>query len=323
MQSGYVVGIDAGGTKIAYGLFDKDCKLIYSEEHPTDIEADGPAFSDGIIETTYSILKKNGLRVDMLDGIGVCMPSYILFDKGHVFMTTSMTNIRDFPMRDYLSQRLPVPVVFDNDANVAALAEHRHGAGRGSKHMVYVATSTGIGGGIIINEQVFRGSYGLAGECGHMIATYGEGIECGCRNSGCFMSYASGRYAPKHVENRLKAGAKSMLSKHSKLECAHILEAYHQGDKLAIETVEMMANNLAICLFNIYQLLNINLFVFGGGLTNIGEALFGKVIDKFNKLNHIDLPVDFRFAELGRSVGMIGAAELIRCDSLALRVANK
>ena len=164
MQDGYVIGVDAGGTKIAYGLFDNEFRLIDSIEFPTDIEADGPTFSDEIIRVVYSILERNDLKVQQLDGVGVCMPSYILFDKGHVFMTSSMTNIRDFPMRDYLCERLPVLVVFDNDANVAALAEHRHGAGCGCKDMVYVATSTGIGGGIIINNEVFRGSYGLAGE---------------------------------------------------------------------------------------------------------------------------------------------------------------
>ncbi len=314
MRDGYVIGVDAGGTKVAYGLFDREFRLIDSLEFPTDIEADGPTFADEIIRVVNLLLEKNTLKIQQLDGVGVCMPSYILFEEGHVFMTSAMTNIRDFAMRDYLSERLPVIVVMDNDANVAALAEHRHGVGKGSKHMVYVATSTGIGGGIIINGEVFRGSYGLAGECGHMIATPGEGEVCGCRNSGCYMSYASGRYAPKHLRKKLEEGVESILAGADKIECAQIIEAYEKGDKLATDTLEMMADYLALCVFNIYQLLNINLFVFGGGLVNIGEPLYGRVIERFNKLNHVDLPVYFKFAELNKNVGIIGAAELIRSE---------
>ncbi len=314
MRDGYVIGVDAGGTKVAYGLFDREFRLIDSLEFPTDVEADGPTFADEIIRVVTLLLEKNTLTIQQLDGVGVCMPSYILFEEGHVFMTSAMTNIKDFAMRDYLSERLPVIVVMDNDANVAALAEHRHGVGKGSKHMVYVATSTGIGGGIIINGEVFRGSYGLAGECGHMIATPGEGEVCGCRNSGCYMSYASGRYAPKHLRKKLEEGVESILAGADKIECAQIIEAYEKGDKLATDTLEMMADYLALCVFNIYQLLNINLFVFGGGLVNIGEALYGRVIERFNKLNHIDLPVYFKFAELKKNVGIIGAAELIRSE---------
>jgi len=311
LHSGYVIGIDAGGTKVAYGLFNGDRVLVDRFQHPTDIAADGPAFSDGIVHTIHEMLNRNGLGIKQLKGIGICMPSFLLFDEGYVFMTSAMTNIKDFAMRDYIAQRLPVRIVLDNDSNVAALAEYRHGAGRGSKHMVYVATSTGIGSGIIIDGKLFRGSYGWAGECGHMLATPDEGVLCGCRNRGCFMSYAAGRYVPQHVEARLKAGAKSVLSATENKDCTNVLKAYTQNDPLAVEIVEQMAHYLAVCIFNIYQLLNINLFVFGGGLVNFGEALFGRMRTEFDKYNHIPQPVYFRFAELVKDFGIIGAAELI------------
>ena len=312
MQSGYVIGVDAGGTKVAYGLFNSEGILIDRFQHPTDAEADGQTFSDGIIKTVYELLEKNGISLQELDGVGICMPSFILFDKGYVFMTSSMPGIKEFAMRDYITQRLPVRIVLDNDGNVAALAEHRHGAGRGSTHMVYVACSTGIGSGIVINEKLFRGSYGWAGECGHMLITPDEGLLCGCENEGCFMSYASGRFAPQHVKARLAKGEKSILSECESIDCTHILQAYNQGDALAIGIVEQMAHYLAVCIFNIYQMLNINLFVFGGGLVNFGDALFGRMRKEFDRYNHIQQPVYFRFAELEKDFGIIGAAELIR-----------
>jgi len=311
LQKKYVIGVDAGGTKVAYGLFNSEGMLVDRIQHPTDIKADGPAFSDAIVENVNILLDKNRLRIEQLKGVGVCMPSFILFDKGFVCMTASMTNIRDFAMRDYIAERLPVQIVLDNDGNVAALAEHRRGAGRGSRHMVYVAVGTGIGSGIVIDGKVFRGSYGWAGECGHMLITPDEGLLCGCRNHGCFMSYVSGKYAPVHVKARLAEGEESILADSKEIDCVEILKAYNKNDRLAIETVKNMSHYLAVCVFNIYQLLNIDLFVFGGGLCNFGEALFGRIREEFDRYNHIPQPVHFRFAEIEKDFGITGAAELI------------
>jgi len=312
MGNGYVIGIDAGGTKVAYGLFGRDGRLIDRLQHPTDAKADGPCFSDGIINFVHALLENNGLTLMDLDGIGVCMPSFILFDEGYICMTSAMPGIKDFPMRDYLAEKLPVRIVLDNDSNVAALAEHRLGAGRGSQHMVYVSASTGLGCGIIIDGKLFRGSYGWAGECGHMLATPDEGLLCGCENRGCYMSYASGRYAPQHAQARMEKGEHSVMPVCDDLNCAHILEALRQGDGLAVQIVEQMAHYTAVCIFNVYQMLNINLFVFGGGLVNFGDALFGRIRAEFDRYNHIPQPVYFRFAELEKDFGIIGAAELIR-----------
>ena len=306
------MSIDAGGTKVAYGLFDAAGKLLRRFEHPTDAQADGPAFTDQLVDTAYHMLEAERIGPEDLEGIGVCMPSFILYDQGYIYLTSAMTNIRDFPMRDYISARLPTRVVLDNDGNVAALAEHRHGAGKGSRHMVYIAASTGIGSGIIIDGKVFHGSYGWAGECGHMLATPEAGLECGCRNRGCVMSYASGRYIAQHAKARLAAGADSILGEAEELSARDILNAYHKGDPLAKELVGQMAQYMAVCIFNIYQLLNINLFVFGGGLVNFGDVLFGPMREIFDRYNHIPQPVDFRFAALEQDFGIIGAAELVK-----------
>ncbi len=312
MQKGYVIGIDAGGTKVAYGLFDPDGKLADRLQHSTDIKADGPTFSDSVVESVNELLERNHMTIDALDGIGICMPSFILFDEGYICMTSAMPGIKDFPMRDYLAERLPVRIVLDNDSNCAALAEHRFGAGRGSRHMIYVSASTGLGSGIIIDGKLFRGSYGWAGECGHMIATPDEGLMCGCENRGCYMSYASGRYAPLHAKACMENGEESSLPVCDDLSCTHILEALNEGDELATQIVDQMAHYTALCIFNVYQMLNINLFVFGGGLVNFGDALFSRIRTEFDRYNHIPQPVYFRFAELKTDFGITGAAELIR-----------
>ncbi|MCI8598392.1 MAG: ROK family protein [Lachnospiraceae bacterium] len=311
MEKKYIFGIDAGGTKVAYGLFDRTGQLLDRFQHPTDIEADGPAFCDQVIATIKEILEKNHASLDDVYGIGICMPSYIRFETGHIHITSAMVNICDFGMRDYMEERLGVKVILDNDGNVAALAEHRRGAGRGCKDMVYMAVSTGIGSGIIINRDVFRGSYGWAGECGHMLDTPDAGILCGCGNYGCFMSQISGRNLPKRLAIRMLEGKESILSKEEELNGEALLKAYEAGDDLAREEIEHMAHHLAVCVYNVYQMLNINVFVFGGGLTNFGDVLFGRVREEFERYDQIKMPVEFRFAELGKDFGIIGAAELL------------
>ncbi len=312
MEKKYIFGIDAGGTKVAYGLFNMDGDLLDRYQHPTDIEADGPAFSDKVIVTVKEILEKNHASLEEVHGIGICMPSYIRFETGYIHITSAMVNIRDFGMRDYMEERLGVPVILDNDSNVAALAEHRRGAGRGLKDMVYVAVSTGIGSGIIINNEMFRGSYGWAGESGHMLDTPDDGILCGCGNYGCFMSQVSGRNLPRRLSIRMLKGQESVLSGAEELNGEALLKAYQAGDALAIQEIGHMAHHLAVCVYNIYQLLNINVFVFGGGLTSFGDILFGRVREEFDRYDHIKMPVEFRFAQLKKDFGIIGAAELLR-----------
>lgn len=311
MEKKYIFGIDAGGTKVAYGLFDREGNLLDKYQHPTDIQADGPAFSEQLIKTINEILKEHQTTLEEVYGVGICMPSYIRFEKGYIHMTSAMVNIKDFAMRDYLEERLGVKVVLDNDSNAAALAEYRRGAGRGCENMVYMAVSTGIGSGIIINRNLFRGSYGWAGESGHMLDTPDAGIMCGCGNYGCFMSQISGRNLPKRLTIRMMEGKESLLSRAEKLNGEALLKAYEAGDELAKEQIEHMAHHLAVCVYNVYQLLNINVFVFGGGLTNLGDVLFGRVREEFDRYDHIKMPVEFRFAELKTDFGIIGAAELL------------
>ena len=311
MEKKYIFGIDAGGTKVAYGLFDREGNLLDKYQHPTDIQADGPAFSEQLIKTINEVLKEHQTTLEEVYGVGICMPSYIRFEKGYIHMTSAMVNIKDFAMRDYLEERLGVKVVLDNDSNAAALAEYRRGAGRGCENMVYMAVSTGIGSGIIINRNLFRGSYGWAGESGHMLDTPDAGIMCGCGNYGCFMSQISGRNLPKRLAIRMMEGKESLLSRAEKLNGEALLKAYEAGDELAKEQIEHMAHHLAVCVYNVYQLLNINVFVFGGGLTNLGDVLFGRVREEFDRYDHIKMPVEFRFAELKTDFGIIGAAELL------------
>ena len=318
-MAAHYIGIDVGGTKTAFGLFDTDMKLLDKSVIPSDKRKSAEAFSDDIISATFNLAEHHGISIKNVAGVGIGMPSFIKYDEGYIYLTSNLTNIKDFAAKTYFEKHLGVPVLLDNDSNLAALAEHRHGAGRGFRHMLYCAMSTGVSNGIIINNQLFRGSYGWAGETGHTLITPDEGVLCGCGLRGCFMSHISGSMIIQHVQNELKNHSTSILPELAGgAECITaktIAEGCRQSDALAVWAVEHMAYYAGIWLFNLYQTFNINCFVFGGGLVQFGDMLFSRIRKVFDHYNQNKLPVYFKFAELVQDFGIIGAAELIRSGS--------
>lgn len=313
----YTIGVDVGGTKTAYGLFDQKKELIHKYKTSSNSELTAEEFFDEIISNINHIMADFKIQKNDLRGIGIGMPSFILYEEGRILRTANLTKIKDFPARNYLIKKLGgnIRVMLDNDAHTGALAEHRNGAGRGFKHMLYCPVSTGISSGIIINNELFRGRYGWAGETGHMIVTPGEGIECGCGNRGCLMSYCSGSMIIKHIKNKINSGEETIISalagSVSSIDTSHINRAYEYNDPMAIWAVEQMAKYMGVWLFNLYTTLNINCFIFGGGLLKFEDKLFDRVQKNFASYNHDDLPVYFKNAELGDDFGIIGAAELL------------
>lgn len=245
------------------------------------------------------------------------MPSFVLFEEGKIVKTSNLTRINNFFAKEYLAKGLggDVRIIIDNDSHTGALAEHRHGAGRGFKHMIYCPVSTGISSGIIINNELFRGSYGWSGESGHMIVTPGKGIECGCGNRGCFMSYCSGSMIVKHIQNKINNGEKTTILELAgsveSINTAHISKALEINDEMAEWAISQMSEYMGIWLYNLYVTLNINCFIFGGGLLNMGDVLFKRVQAVFDSYNNNEMQVYFKTAELKEDFGIVGAAELI------------
>lgn len=312
----YTIGIDVGGTKTAYGIFDQEKKLVKRHQHPSDGSLNAEEFFDRIIVNIHELMETCGISFEHLRGIGIGMPSYIHYEEGHIVKTVNLRNIQDFPARTYLMKKLGgVRVLLDNDSHTGALAEFRNGAGRGFENILYCPVSTGISSGIIINGKLFRGRYGWAGESGHMIVTPGDGVDCGCGNKGCLMSWCSGAMIIKHIKQWIENGEKTKLLEMAKtpddITCEMIDRAYELGDPMAIKAVNQMAKYLAVWIYNLYVTLNINCFIFGGGLLNMGDKLFGQVYKNFHEYNQDDMPVYFKTAELGNDFGIIGAAELL------------
>ncbi|MDR1065473.1 MAG: ROK family protein [Oscillospiraceae bacterium] len=307
----YTVGIDVGGTKTAYGLFDAEKKLIGRSRHFSDAKLPPEAFFDQIIENIRVLCTEAGVVESELAGVGVGMPSFVRAPDGYIIRTANLPLIRDFPAPEYLTRALGgTTVAVGNDMHAGALAEHRYGAGRGAENMLYCLMSTGISSGIIIGGRLFRGSYGFSGESGHMIVTPGEGPECGCGNRGCVSAYASASRIPIHIRKWIEDGEKTSLTE--PFSTVQIAEGYNRGDKLAVRAVEQMTRYMAVWLFNLYITLNISCFVFGGGLLNMDLPLLKLVREKFDAFDKGGMPVSFKTAELGEDFGIIGAAELLK-----------
>jgi glucokinase len=320
----FTIGIDVGGTKTAYGLLDGEKRIVRRLSHPSDSRCPPERFFDRIAAGIDELLAAGHIEKGSLRGVGIGMPSFILFEEGRIVKTSNLPLIRDFPARAYLREKLAgLRVILDNDAHTAAVAELRRGAGRGFENLLYCPVSTGIATGIIINGKIFRGRYGWAGESGHMIVTPDDGIECGCGNRGCLMSWCSGSMIIKHIKKWIEAGESSSITEFAgaqELNCNHLAMAYNAGDALARRAIAQMVTFLGIWTYNLYVTLNINCFVFGGGLLKLFHELTlngkpGSLLDAmkevFDRYNKNTMPVYFKEAELGDDFGIIGAAELL------------
>lgn len=319
----YYMGVDIGGTKIAMGLFNEKKKLIAKRKVPTDTKLEAEQFFKNLCVLLGNLRKDYGIEEKDLRGIGMGIPSFLDFQKGLIIKTGSIPQIQNFPLREFLEKEFgsQTRIVVDNDGNVSALAEARRGIGQKFSDLVFCSVSTGIGTRIIINGSIFRGSYGWAGESGHMLVKpEQQGLgSCGCGNKNCLNSFCSGKMVLNHVRQWIENGETTIMTDMAggldgiTMTCVN--EAYEKGDQLAKKTVEFMAEYMALWLYNVYQLLNINCFVFGGGLLALGDKLFVRVKERFDSYNKnnssYEYPVYFYQTELGSDNGIYGALELL------------
>ena len=312
----FYIGIDIGGTKIAVGIFNNKRELVKKSKLPTDTSVPASCLSDEIIAEIDKLLLELCIGRKDISGIGIGCPSTVDFSTGIVNYTNNIPNLSDFNLKEYFEKQFFCGVTVDNDANLAALAEYRRGAGRGFKDMMYCTASTGIGGGFILNGRLYRGANGYAGESGHSIITPGEGVKCSCGNYGCIESYASGANISKHVKLRLERGETTVMTELAaggEVTGVILAEAFRLNDKMAVELLDQIGKYIGILLFNIYQILNVNCYVIGGGLAKgFGDELYSRIERSFSSFVRANNdPVYFKPAELNQDFGIIGACEVL------------
>lgn len=269
-----VAGIDIGGTKIALAVADLDGRVLEQTRFPACTSERGPhAIMEEALAGIERMLGKTGARLAAA-GIGCGGP--LDRKRGLILSPPNLPGWDEFPVVRLVEERLGVHALLDNDANAAALGEHRHGAGRGYKHLVYITQSTGIGGGVIVRGELVHGVCDGAGEVGHM-TVLPDGPECGCGGRGCLEALCSGTGISRRARERLAAGEASSLSSLSPAEVTGraVAEAARAGDAVGAAVWDEMIHYLAVGVGNLFNVLAPEAVVIGGGVSEAGEQLFG------------------------------------------------
>jgi pyruvate formate lyase activating enzyme len=286
----YAVGLDLGGTKIAAGVLDRDLNLLsvcVTREHAG--QSPGQVL-DAIERTYWAALRQAQVSPDQLAGVGLSFPGHTQGRQGLVLTSSNLPEWDRMPLRDVVAGRLGQFVLLDNDANMAALAEHRYGAGRGVQDMVYVTFSTGVGMGIIIDGTLYQGHTGTAGEIGHTVVV-ADGRRCSCGKRGCLMAYASGIALRDRAWERIQAGEETALrgllwDDPQLISGEMISEIALKGDPVAQDLVISTGRYLGIGLSTVVQVLNPEVIVIGGGLTNMGSLLLDPCLESLRQNIH-------------------------------------
>ena len=278
VQRRMVGAIDLGGTKI-YSAVLAEGEVLGEDLRPTDAQEGKEAVIARLVASLAAAANTAGVAHSDLAGVGVVAPGPVDWHTGHVMDPPNLPGWNDVALGPMLSERLGTRVVLENDANAAALGEYVAGAGRGAAALLYITISTGIGGGIVLGGELYRGVSGAAGEVGHMVIEP-DGPVCGCGNRGCLEALASGTALARAGREALATGGAPILQRlvagsGAPVTSALIARAAGEGDEDARRILRAAARALGIGLGNLVNLLNPDLIVIGGGAAQIGSSLLG------------------------------------------------
>ena len=308
------IGVDVGGTKIAGAVVDADGAIVARRLVPT--ESDEP---NSIVAALVKVARELKAAAPAAAAVGVGAAGLVDTKRGVILGAPNLA-YRNVPVRDTLADRLGLPAVVDNDANVAALAEAVHGAGRGAGDQIMVTVGTGIGGGIVIGGHIYRGHYGVGAELGHIVIDP-DGPVCGCGNRGCWEAVASGTALGRIARQRVEggAGADLLASVGGDLDAITgelVGEAAVAGSAFAKDVVAEIGRLLGIGLASIVNIFDPEVIVIGGGAAaGTGELMLGPARESMRA--HVlgvswRTPVRIVPAALGNDAGVVGAATLAR-----------
>lgn len=308
------IGIDLGGTKILTGLVDEKGRVIAQDYRRTRAKKGVDTVIGRMAESAAQAMQDAGVAPTGIQAVGIGVPGPVDTDEGIVTQPPNLPGWRDVAVRAMIEEALGIPTFLENDANAAALGEYLFGAGRGSTHMLYVTVSTGIGGGFILDGELYHGADGAAGEIGH-ITILPRGPHCGCGNRGCLESVASGTAIAREGRELVIRGVPTLISELAgqdpeAVTAKLVAEAARQGDLEAQEIIQEAMGYLGVGIANLVNLLNPELVVIGGSLIKLGEVLFSSVRRAVKRRAFPIASHRARIvpAELGDRAGVCGAA---------------
>lgn len=318
----HVVGIDIGGTKLATVVADKTGHILNKVRKPTLAEK-GPEYALGLLfDMVREVVHLAGLERKSISAIGVSCGGPLDTKTGIVYSPPNLPGWDALPLKAKLESEFQVPVTIENDANASALAEFRFGGGRGYNAVLYMTMSTGIGGGIVINGQIYHGANDSAGEVGHQILLP-NGPRCGCGKRGCLEALCSGpaiaRRAQTAIQKRLedeKTSTAILILADGCIEdvkSEHVLEAARIGDGLALELVGETAYYMGWGIANLVNILNPDIVLLGTIAVAAGDLLLNPIRETVLKfaMTRPAEAVKIAPAQLGDALGDLAAVALV------------
>jgi len=311
----HVVGVDLGGTKILAAVFDPKQKILAREKKSTKAQLGPAAVVERVRQCVQDALAAAAVPHAAVAGVGVGVPGMVDRVTGLVRVAPNL-RWHDFPFGRALSRQLKLPVTVVNDVEAGTLAVQHRGAGRRLRDFVCMFVGTGIGGGIVIGGQQYRGAVGMGGEIGHMVVEPHNGPKCGCGNRGCLEAVASRSAIVRRIVKEIEDGRKSLVKELcdgdlTRIRSRMLARAYDEGDKLVREVIHDACEYLGIGAANLINILNPQAVILGGGVI---EALGPVVLPRVRRAawRHVIGPTEQRVrildSGLGDDAGILGSA---------------
>jgi len=270
-----------------------------------------------LLDFIETLIANSGVKRQTILGIGISAPGPLDARQGVLVAPPNFPGWNSFPLRQIIQEKTGFTTFLDKDANSAALAEKWFGAGRNLDNFVFILAEDGVGGGVVVNGDLYRGAHDIAGEIGHMTIER-NGALCACGNTGCLELYAAPYVAANLVRQALAAGRASMVSewiKHdlNRLNFELVAQAAQQGDRVADEAVQEMARGLGIAAVNVVNAFDPQAVVLGGEISLAGDLILPVVQEYIDQrtISHSDQKVRVLMSELGAKAPVVGAFSLV------------
>jgi glucokinase len=314
----YYIGVDLGGTNIAVGITDENGKILIKGKVPTEKERHSDEIIADMGALCTSLVKEAGLTFKDIAYVGVAAPGSVDPANGEIKYANNI-NMFHYPLAKKLMEHIPVKKVYlENDANAAALAEAKAGAGKGYQDVIMITLGTGVGGGIVIGGKLYSGFNYAGAELGHVVIEH-NGRPCTCGRKGCWEAYSSATALIEMTKEKMAQTRDTVMwemceNGAKKVSGRTAFKAAKQGDKAGLEVVEKYIDYLASGITNMVNIFQPEVLCIGGGVCGEGDYLLEplkKIVDRdqYGSAAHDD-KTQIKIAELGNDAGIIGAALL-------------
>ena len=316
MSEKYCICLDVGGTKVLGAIFNEKKEIVYRlKKRSKGDDSESANVEKVIISVVEEMLEGSGIAKSDVKAIAACAPGVIDQNTGIVLFTPNLP-WRDYDLRGAMEKQFNIPFFVGNDVNLGVLGEYIYGAGRGYRNIIGFFVGTGMGGGMVLNGELYTGNKFKASEYGHMILEP-EGPLCNCGQRGCLETFASKTGMTNYIRQQISRGRDTMMAEFvtdGVFKSKKLKKALAAGDEVAIEAVDRACHYLAIATGNMINTISPDLIVYGGGVMEaVGDIFLEKILKELDRycMRSIRPTVDIKIAELGDDSILYGELALI------------